>query len=114
MILKLLIALFVSIIYKKITMKLFKGLLVIAIISLFAVSCNETKKDLEKGTQENVEIVKHAANDAVEEADKTANEVATDVEKVIDSAKTMAEGKAKKCESKCSKDGKTCDGSCKA
>ena len=114
MIFKLLIALFVSIILKKITMKLIKGLLAIAIFSLFAVSCNETKKGLEKDAQENVEVVKHAANDAIEEADITAEAVESDAEKVIDSAKTMAEGKTKKCEAKCTNDGKSCDGSCKA
>ena len=58
-------------------MKLIKGLLAIAMISLIAVSCNETKKGVDKDTQENVEVTKNDMN----EADKA---VEANAEKVID------------------------------
>jgi len=99
---------------KKITMKLIKGLLVIAVLSLIIVSCNETKKDIQKDSQENVELVKDAENSTEEEAGKTAEVVEVDAGKVLDSTKAMADGETKKCEGKCSEDGKSCDGSCKA
>ena len=99
-------------------MKLIKGLLAIAMISLIAVSCNETKKDVEKDNQEKVEIAKQEVNAAAKtveaDAEKAIDSTKTEAEEAIDSTKAMAEGMSKKCEGKCSKDGKSCDGSCKA
>lgn len=98
---------------KQITMKLMKGFLVIALLSLIVVSCNETKKGIQKDSQENVEVVKDVVS-GTEDAGRTAEVVEADVEKVIDSSSSMTESTTKKCEGKCSKEGKSCDGSCKA
>ena len=78
-------------------MKLFKGLLAIAIVSLVAISCNETKKEAQNNTQETVET----------SADKT-NEVG----KVL--AETSVSNTKKNCAKECSKDSKTGDGNCKS
>ena len=96
-------------------MKLIKGLLVIALLSVIVVSCNETKKGVQKDSQENVEVVMDAVNET-EDAGRTAEviEIEVDAEKVIDSSNSMTESTSKKCEGKCSKEGKSCDGSCKA
>lgn len=64
-------------------MKLLKSLLAIAIVSLIAVSCNETKKGAEKDLKEAVEATKEVADDAVEAAEsaaETAGDVAESVE----------------------------------
>ena len=76
-------------------MKLLKSLLAIAIVSLIAVSCNDTKKGAEKDLKEAVEATKEAADDAVEatkEAAESVAETANDVaESVEETAKEVAD-----------------------
>ena len=101
------------------TMKLIKGILVIAVMSALTFSCDQAKKESATDAIETAaEATEEAAVEAVEAVEETAEQVIDSVsaqaEKVIDSAQAMAEGVAKKCEGKCSKDGKSCDGSCKA
>ena len=69
-------------------MKLFKGLLAIAIISLIAVSCNDTKKGAKKDLDHAVEATKDAANDAVEATKDVANDA---VEATKDAAESIGE-----------------------
>ena len=75
-------------------MKLIKGILAIAIISVIAVSCNETKKGAEKDLKQ-----------AVEKVEKSTD-------KVVESGKEIAIAMSE-CDGNCVKDGKSCDGSCK-
>ncbi len=83
-------------------MKLLKSLLAIAIISLIAVSCNETKKGAEKDLKEAVEVTKEVADDAVEAAkdatesvvesvEETATEVVDDVVEAAESVVNWAD-----------------------
>ena len=101
-------------------MKLIKSLLVIAIVSMVAISCGETKKeapaegDAVEAVEEGTEAVEAAADEATEAAEEVMDSVEVDAEKAVDSAKTMADAVEAKCEGKCSEDGKSCDGSCKA
>ena len=83
-------------------MKLIKGLLAFAIVSLIAVSCDETKKGAEQDVKDAVESVQDAAGDATKEAadkavDEAIDSVKAGAEKVIDSAKAMADNAVKKC-----------------
>ena len=83
-------------------MKLLKGLLAIAIISIIAVSCDDTKKGAEKDLKQ-----------AVEKVENTTDKVVDATNEVVESGKEMADMAMAKCEGNCSKDGKSCDGSCK-
>ena len=57
-------------------MKLLKGLLAIALISLITVSCNETKKEAEKeDLKENIEATEEAVGDAVEATEEAVKDV---------------------------------------
>ena len=64
-------------------MKLIKGVLAIAIISLIAVSCNETKKDTEQDSIDAVEANQEAVSDAVDTAGKEIKSVEADADKAI-------------------------------
>jgi len=83
-------------------MKLIKGFIAIAIISVIAVSCNETKKGAEKDLK-----------DAVEKVENSVEKVSDATVGAIDSAKEIAEVAMAKCDGNCAKDGKSCDESCK-
>ena len=84
-------------------MKLLKSLLAIAIVSLIAVSCNDTKKGAEKDLKEAVEATKEVADEAVEatkEAAESVAETAEDVaESVEETAKEVADDVAEAAES---------------
>ena len=99
-------------------MKLIKGFLAIAIISLVAISCKETKKEVSDESVDVIEVTDEVVTESMDanasDAESVIDSTSTELEKEADSTKTMAEGMAKKCEGKCSKDGKSCDGSCKA
>ena len=71
-------------------MKLLKSLLAIAIVSLIAVSCNDTKKGAEKDLKEAVEATKEVANDAVEATKDAAESVAESAGDVADSVEETA------------------------
>ena len=78
-------------------MKLFKGLLAIAIISLIAVSCNDTKKGAKKDLDNAVEATKDAANDAVEATKDVAECMLLKLQKMLqkvvgETANDVAEG----------------------
>lgn len=68
-------------------MKLFKGLIVIAIVSLIAISCNDTKKGAEKDLEEAVETVEDATDEAVD-ATKEADAAKEVTKPVSNSAKS--------------------------
>ncbi len=79
-------------------MKLLKSLLAIAIVSLIAVSCNETKKGAEKDLKEAVEATEDAAEsvaetaeDVAESVEETAKEVADDVTEAAESVVNWAD-----------------------
>ena len=72
-------------------MKLLKSLLAIAIVSLIAVSCNETKKGAEKDLKEAVEATKEVADDAVEATKDAAESVAETAGDVEETAKEVAD-----------------------
>lgn len=94
---------------KKIKMKLVKGFLAIALISIIAVSCTEAKKGAEKDIKDAVESVsdaadkavnatkdaadatKEAAEDAVEATSEVIDSLKSDAKKVVDSVKATAE-----------------------
>jgi len=69
-------------------MKLLKGLLVITLISLITVSCNNTKKEVEKDLKETVEATEEAVGDVVEATEEVVSdaveEVAADVVSWVD------------------------------
>ena len=83
-------------------MKLIKGILAFAIISVIAVSCNDTKKGAEKDLKQ-----------AVEKVEKSADKVVDASQEVVESGKEMASMAMAKCDGNCAKDGKSCDDSCK-
>ena len=72
-------------------MKLFKGLLAIAIISLIAVSCNDTKKGAKKDLDNAVEATKDAANDAVEATKNAAESIGETANDVVEGVEGAAE-----------------------
>ena len=72
-------------------MKLLRGLLIIAIVSLIAVSCNETKKGAKKDLNEAVEATKNAADDAVESVEETAKDVVDAVEETAGDVAEVAQ-----------------------
>jgi len=79
-------------------MKLLKSLLAIAIVSLIAISCNETKKGAEKDLKEAVEATEDAAEsvaetaeDVAESVEETAKEVADDVTEAAESVVNWAD-----------------------
>ncbi len=55
-------------------MKLIKGLLAIAIVSLIAVSCNETKKGVQKDVESAADAVEETVDQAVEATAEAAEE----------------------------------------
>lgn len=65
-------------------MKLLKGLLVIALISLITVSCKDTKKGAEKDLKEAVEATEEAVSDAVEATEESVSGVVEEVVNWID------------------------------
>lgn len=65
-------------------MKLIKGLFAIAIVSLIAVSCNDTKKGAEKDLKEAVEATEEVTKEAVESVEETSKEVVESVEETIE------------------------------
>lgn len=69
-------------------MKLLKGILTVAIVAMIAVSCNETKKGVEKDASEAIEVVEDATNDAVDATKEAVDETVEAVGEVVDSVKT--------------------------
>ncbi len=72
-------------------MKLLKSLLAIAIVSLIAVSCNDTKKGAEKDLEEAVEATKEVADEAVKATKDAAESVAETAGEVADAVEETAE-----------------------
>ena len=72
-------------------MKLLKGLLIIATVSLIAVSCNETKKGAKKDLNEAVEATKDAADDAVDATKDAVESVEETAKDVVDAVEETAE-----------------------
>lgn len=64
-------------------MKLLKGLLVIALISIITVSCNETKKGVDKDLKEAVETTEEAVGDAVEATEEAVGDVVETTEEAV-------------------------------
>ena len=71
-------------------MKLFKGLLAIALVSLIAVSCKETKKGAAEDIDNAVETVDEAASDAVEATKDAASDAVDAAGEVVDSVKAKS------------------------
>ncbi len=65
-------------------MKLLKGLLVIALISIITVSCNETKKGAEKDLKEAVEATEEAIGDAVEATEEAVGDAVEATEEAVE------------------------------
>ncbi|NOQ91317.1 MAG: hypothetical protein GQ552_01215 [Flavobacteriaceae bacterium] len=64
-------------------MKFLKGLLVIALISIITVSCNETKKGVEKDLKEAVEATEEVASDAVEATEEVVSDAVEAIEEAV-------------------------------
>ena len=87
-------------------MKLIKGLLVIAVMSVLTLSCDQAKKETATDAVETaVEASSDAADATAESAEQAIDSVSADAEKALDSTKVMDDSTMIKCEGTCAKDG---------